>query len=401
MTRALSTYGSEERDAVAQELSKAGYPFELVITGKHPRFVADFDGVEKTFIVAGSSGDRRSWLNARAYVRRVIRRHKEEQAEAVASLATETAPASSRNQHGNETMTGNTQGGSVRVVEFRGSKIETVEVEGKPHAALKPIVEGMGLDWNGQLQRIKRDAVLGATMCVTHMVATDGKSRETTTLPLKMLNGFLFGIDASRVRTDIRDAVIAYQRECYDALAAYWTDGVAVRGEHGVLELDDASRAAIGGIVKKVFIKQTEDLRAGMELVMEEASALRRDVEQLRVVRPVASWDLAGTVTARDIMDLAGIPKDGRVRGTTGGVITRAMKDFCLRHGYLADRTPENIDADRRWRFPREAAMAWLNGPTLGSEIIRNHIQRQRAKRGTVKGQAILVLVPESSGAPA
>lgn len=400
MTRALSSYGSEERDAVAQELTRAGYPFEFVITGKHPRFVADLDGVEKTFIVAGSSGDRRSWLNARAHVRRVIRRHKEEQAEAVASLATETASASSRNQHGNETMTGNTQGRSVRVVEFRGSKIETVEVDGQPHVALKPIVEGMGLSWQGQHDRIRRDAVLSTCISVTRMQVS-GQGRDVSTLPLKMLQGFLFGIDANRVRADIREAVIAYQRECYDALAAYWTEGIAARGPQGPIEIDERTKGVLGGIFKNVLNKQTEDLRAGMELVMEEASALRRDVEQLRIVRPVASWDLAGTVTARDIMDLAGIPKDGRVRGTTGGVITRAMKDFCLRYGYLADRTPENIDADRRWRFPREAALAWLNGPTLGSEIIRNHIQRQRAKRGTVKGQAVLVLVPESSGVPA
>lgn len=395
MTRVPSAFGSEELEAVAQELKKSGYPFEFVITGKHPRFVADLDGVEKTFIVAGSSGDRRSWLNARAYVRRVIRRHKEEQAEAVASLATETAPASSRNLHGNETMTGNTQGRSVRVVEFRGSKIETVEVGGQPHVALKPIVEGMGLDWNGQFQRIKRDAVLATCMCVTP-IQVGGQRRDVSTLPLKLLQGFLFGIDANRVRPEIREAVIAYQRECYDALAAYWTDGAAVRGDHGVLELDDASRAAIGGIMKKVIVKQTEDIRAGMELMMEEASALRRDLEQLRVVRSVAAWDLAGTITSRGIMDLAGIPKEGRVKNTTANIITKAMQRFCLQHGYVADQTPVAIDDSKRWRFPREAALAWLNGPTLGSEIIRNHIQQQHAKMGRAGGQASLKLLPSA-----
>lgn len=395
MTRALSSYGSEERDAVARELVAAGYPFEFIATGKHPRFVADFDGVEKTFIVAGSSGDRRAWLKARARVRRVNRRHKEEQAEAVASLATETAPASSRNQHGNETMTGNTQGRSVRVVEFRGSKIETVEIGGQPHVALKPIVEGMGLDWSAQWRRTERDPVLSTCIAMTTM-QVGGQGRAVATLPLRLLNGFLFGVDASRVRPEIREAVIAYQRECYDALAAYWTDGVAARGDHGVIELDDASRAAIGGIMKKVIIKQTEDIRAGMELMMEEASALRRDLEQLRVVRPVAAWDLAGTVTSRGIMDLAGIPKEGRVKNTTTNVVTKAMQKFCLQHGYLARQTPDEIDDSKRWRFPREAALAWLNGPTLGSEIIRCHIQKQRAKTGRAGGQTSLTLLPSS-----
>lgn len=39
-------------------------------------------------------------------------------------------------------------------------------------------------------------------------------------LPLEFLNGYLFGINANRVREDIRDRVIRYQRECYQVLAA-------------------------------------------------------------------------------------------------------------------------------------------------------------------------------------
>lgn len=391
---------SEEARAIVGELERAGIAYRIDNGGKHPRVIADFDGAEEVFIFPGSTGDRRAWRNGRARVRRVIRCHQQKKAEAVASLATETAPASSRGQHGHEIMTGSMHGGAVRVVEFRGARIETVEVGGQPHAALKPIVEGMGLDWEGQRQRVRRDPVLNEGACMTK-APSKGGAQEMYVLPLKMLNGFLFGIDASRVRPEVRDAVIAYQRECYDALAAYWVDGVAARGDHGVLELDEAAKAAIGGIVKKVLIKQNEDIRAGIEIVMEEASALRRDLEILRASRPVAAFDFANTVTARDMMDLAGVPKDGRVRGTTGGVITRAMKDFCLVRGYIAERTPESIDADRRWRFPREAALAWLNGPTLGSEIIRNHIQRQRAKVGRSRGQASLTLLPRAEVTPA
>ncbi|MBZ9939161.1 phage antirepressor N-terminal domain-containing protein [Mesorhizobium sp. BR1-1-16] len=329
-----------------------------------------------------------------------IRAHEQKKAEAVASLATETAPAPSRNQPGNETMSGSTHGGAVRVVEFRGVKIDTVDVEGQPHVALRPIVEGMGLDWSAQWRRVERDAVLSEGVAMTAMPSRGG-AQQAAVIPLKMLNGFLFGIDAGRVRPEIRETVIAYQRECYDALAAYWSDGFAARGAHGTIEFDERSKAILGGILKGVVVKQTEDLRAGMELMMEEATALRRDLEVMKLAKPVAAFDLAGTVTARDIMDLAGIPKDGRVRGTTGGVITRAMKDFCLQGGYAAARTPESIDADRRWRFPREAALSWLNGPTLGSEIIRNHIQRQRAKAGRSRGQASLTLIPRSEARPA
>lgn len=39
-------------------------------------------------------------------------------------------------------------------------------------------------------------------------------------LPLKYLNGWLFGINANRVNPDLRDRVVRHQRECYEILAA-------------------------------------------------------------------------------------------------------------------------------------------------------------------------------------
>ena len=37
-------------------------------------------------------------------------------------------------------------------------------------------------------------------------------------LPLRYLNGWLFGVNADRVKEEIRDRVIRYQEECYDVL---------------------------------------------------------------------------------------------------------------------------------------------------------------------------------------
>lgn len=38
-------------------------------------------------------------------------------------------------------------------------------------------------------------------------------------LPLDYLNGWLFGVNANRVKEGIRDNLIRYQRECYRVLA--------------------------------------------------------------------------------------------------------------------------------------------------------------------------------------
>lgn len=49
-------------------------------------------------------------------------------------------------------------------------------------------------------------------------VAPDGKLREMLCLPLDYLNGWLFGVDARRVKPEIRERLLQYQRECYRVL---------------------------------------------------------------------------------------------------------------------------------------------------------------------------------------
>lgn len=104
------------------------------------------------------------------------------------------------------------------VVIFHGDAIHAERMDGRVIVAVKPIVERLGIDWNGQFQRIKRDEVLEASMCVTH-IETPAGPRESVGLPLELLPGFLFGISAERVSDPAaRAAIIAYKRECHEVL---------------------------------------------------------------------------------------------------------------------------------------------------------------------------------------
>lgn len=110
----------------------------------------------------------------------------------------------------------------IKTVRFYGGEIVTAERNGMYYAAMKPICEAIGVDANGQIQRIKRHPVLSESVCIIHAVAEDGKQREMIMLPLKYLNGWLFGIDVNKVSADVKDKLIAYQRECFEVLDQYW-----------------------------------------------------------------------------------------------------------------------------------------------------------------------------------
>lgn len=86
---------------------------------------------------------------------------------------------------------------------------------------LRPICDALGLSWSGQRDRIARDAVLSEVVTGVRVTRTpdQGGSQEMLCIPLDYLNGWLFGISASRVKDEIRDRLIRYQRECYRVLA--------------------------------------------------------------------------------------------------------------------------------------------------------------------------------------
>lgn len=103
-----------------------------------------------------------------------------------------------------------------------------VEVEGQQaiFVPLNPICEFLGINWSGQLQRVRRDPVLsGVARSVTVITepresGQGGGPQVLLCLPLDMLHGWLFSLNATRVRPELQEKIVRYQRECYRVLAA-------------------------------------------------------------------------------------------------------------------------------------------------------------------------------------
>ena len=89
---------------------------------------------------------------------------------------------------------------------------------------IRPICDALGVDFEGQRQRISRDEILSSTAFMTKAVGADGKDREMVCLPMKFVFGWLFTIDTSRVNEEAREAVITYKLKCYDVLYNYFVE---------------------------------------------------------------------------------------------------------------------------------------------------------------------------------
>lgn len=130
-----------------------------------------------------------------------------------------------------------------REVNFYGDSITAalVDVEDTQqiYVPIRPLCEYLGLDWSAQYRRLKRDVVLSESLNSVAIMATQlpgvGKGRrELLCLPLELIPGWLFGIEATRIKVEQRDKIVRYQRECFKVLwEAFQADALNVSDRVG------------------------------------------------------------------------------------------------------------------------------------------------------------------------
>ncbi|MBW3118922.1 phage antirepressor N-terminal domain-containing protein [Providencia rettgeri] len=146
-------------------------------------------------------------------------------------------------------------------VPFHGDNLYVVNYNGEPHVPMKPIVEGMGLDWKSQFSKIKSRFSKGM---VEITIPTKGGEQSMICLALRKLTGWLHTISPNKVKPEIRDKVIQYQEECDDVLYEYWTTG----------EVKAKPRKQVKQIAGRITSDQQEEIK---QLVLNRGKALPKE----------------------------------------------------------------------------------------------------------------------------
>lgn len=149
-------------------------------------------------------------------------------------------------------------------IPFYDRSLTMVEHKGRPFVAMKPMVQGMGLDWKGQQAKLQNR--FASTMEIISTVGADGRQREMLCLPLEKLPTWLFTINSRKVKAEVREAVQQYQAECEAVLWQYWTTGIARRDEIKaklveLAEVEAVSAAAGSEAGKSLYIRKLEKQR--------------------------------------------------------------------------------------------------------------------------------------------
>lgn len=115
-----------------------------------------------------------------------------------------------------------------QTISFNGQSLTAINQNQTIYVAMKPICENIGLDWEAQRQKIKRNHILNSVAFMLKATAKDGKSYETMCLPLGFLSGWLMSVEVNRVNPEIRDTLIQYQLKCYDVLHQHFMPHQAI-----------------------------------------------------------------------------------------------------------------------------------------------------------------------------
>lgn len=133
-------------------------------------------------------------------------------------------------------------------VPFHGDNLYLVNFNGEPHVPMKPVVEGMGLAWQPQHEKLKTRFNKGITEIV---IPTKGGEQSMTCLAFRKFAGWLHTISVGKVRPELREKVARYQEECDDVLYQYWTKGEVKNPRKTTVDQRTPLRDAVNMLVGK------------------------------------------------------------------------------------------------------------------------------------------------------
>lgn len=113
-------------------------------------------------------------------------------------------------------------------VNFYGDELTAVQVEdGTIYIPVRQICERLGINWAAQTRRMRRDPVLSEAIRIIAVTTTNplGGNPNMLCLPLKYISGFLFGISATRIKQELQEQLIRYQKECFEVLHEAFQQG--------------------------------------------------------------------------------------------------------------------------------------------------------------------------------
>ncbi|WP_062143406.1 phage antirepressor N-terminal domain-containing protein [Acetobacter cerevisiae] len=250
----------------------------------------------------------------------------------------------------------------LTTVDFHGTKLVAIAGD-RPETtlvAMKPIVEGIGLDWGAQHKKMLAHPVLSKGISVTE-IPSGGGDQESTCLSLDLLNFWLATIHPDRIKDQaVRARVIEYQTECARVLFNHFFGKAIAAGEH-------LTAQQTGGIVKAGLGKLKRELLSELKPIETQLAELSSRMDQA-----MSSYDPSATFTT-DYLPALEVLKDHHVlpkgRRALSASCSRMLKRYLIAtdRGWMVRISRET----ERFIFHVDGIRDWLK--VEGAAVIKDH----------------------------
>lgn len=106
----------------------------------------------------------------------------------------------------------------MEIIKINQVEINFPQSDETIYVPVKPICEVLGIAHQVQQDVIKNHPILGSVISLRVTTGADGKQYDMLCLPIKYVFGWLFSIDARKVKPEASEGVITWQEKVYDAL---------------------------------------------------------------------------------------------------------------------------------------------------------------------------------------
>jgi hypothetical protein len=199
-------------------------------------------------------------------------------------------------------------------VEFYGDTVTAVLVKQRGQETifvpLRHMCDLLGVSYQGQIRRIKEDAVLSKKLAGVNITFTPdpqtggGGAQVVNCIPLSYLNGWLFGINAKRVKAEVRDRLILYQERCYEVLAEAFREG-RLTAEPGFEDLLTNDSPAAQAYKMAAAIMQMARQQLMLEVAVESHAAQLQEHENRLETLEITLGDPSHHLTPSQAMQIS------------------------------------------------------------------------------------------------
>ena len=167
----------------------------------------------------------------------------------------------------------------------RVNNVDIIATTEEQLVPIKPICEALGVNYTTQIEKLKKHPIYGSVVPLRGITAADGKTYQTSCMPLRYISGWILSIHPDNVKEEVREHLIEYQLRCNDVLYDYFFGTYKRTNEQNRMEIALLEELADLNRMEIALLEELADLNQQQQQLKQTINEKRRTLEKLRQER--------------------------------------------------------------------------------------------------------------------